>query len=69
MVSDSDIICKLEIQQIFRLTRIQLSFWKAQVHHSMQSAISHTNTKVNKYTLNSYLLMSVQTKHQIGPNF
>jgi len=51
----------------FTLIRIliRLLFWKAQVHRSLQSAISHT--KVNKYTLNSYLHMSVQTKHQIGP--
>jgi len=59
---------KSEIQQIFRPIRIpirnQLSFWKAQVYHSSQSAISHT--KVNKYTLNSYLLTSVQNKHRIG---
>jgi len=48
---------------IFRLIRtlIQISFWKAHVHHSSQSAISHT--KVNKYTINSYLLTSIQTKH------
>jgi len=32
-----------------------------------QSAISHT--KVNKYTLSSYLLMSIQTEHQIGLEF
>jgi len=38
---------------IFRLIPVRILFWKAQVHHSLQSAISHT--KVNKYTLNSYL--------------
>jgi len=60
------IFCKSEFKRIFRLTRfwIQLSFCKAQVDHSSQSAVSHT--KVNKYTLNSYLLMSVQMKHRIG---
>jgi len=53
---------KSEIQQIFSL--IQLLFCKAQVHYSSQSAVSHT--KVNKYTLNSYLLTSIQTKQRIG---
>ena len=49
------IFCKCEIRRTFRLAwiLIQLSFWKAQVHHSSQSAISHT--QVNKYTLNSCL--------------
>jgi len=42
----------------FRLIRIRLSFWKAQIHHSSQSTINHT--KVN-------IAMSVQTKHRIGP--
>jgi len=56
-----------EIRRIFRVIwiQIQLLFWKAQVHHSSQSAISHT--KVNKCTLNGYLLMSVKTTHLIGP--
>jgi len=47
--------------QISRLIRIQLSFWKAHVHHLSQSGVSHT--KANRCTLNSYLLTSVQTKH------
>jgi len=60
------IFCKSEICQIFRhiRIRIELSFWKALVH-SLQSAVNHT--KVNKCTVNSYLLTSVETKYQIGP--
>jgi len=56
-----------EIRRIFGLIwiRIQLSFGKAQVHNSSQPTVSHT--KVNKYTLNNYLLTSMQTKHQIKP--
>jgi len=32
--------------------QIQLSFWKAHIRYSMQSAVS--DAKVHKYTLNSY---------------
>jgi len=39
-------------------------FWKTFFHQLSHSAISHA--KVN-YALNSYLLMSVKTKHRIGP--
>jgi len=60
--------CKSEIRRIFRLIQIQiqLSFWKARVHRWSQSAVTISHRKVNKYTLNSYLLMSVQTEHRIG---
>jgi len=48
----SDFVNFLQIRNPmdFRLIRIQLSFWKAHVHHSSQSAVSHI--KVNKCTLN-----------------
>jgi len=38
------IFCTFEVWWTFRLIRIQiqLSFWKAHVHHLWQSAISHT---------------------------
>jgi len=62
------IFCKAEKQWIFRLIWIQiwihLTFWKARVLHSLQSAISRT--RLNKHTLNSYLLMSIQTKYPVG---
>ena len=67
MSSDSDNFLQVQNLTDFRLiwTWVQLSFWKAQVHHSLQSVVSHT--KVNKYTLDSYLLMSAQTKHLMRP--
>jgi len=55
---------KSKIRQIFGLVPIHYLFWKVQVHHSSQSNVR--NTKVNRYTLNSYLLMSAQTKRRIG---
>jgi len=69
MLSDSDNFLQVKNLTDFRLIWIwvQLSFWKAQVHHSLQSVVSHTT--VNKYTLDSYLLMSAQTKHQMRPEF
>jgi len=62
------IFCKSKIRRIFRLIRIwiQLSFWNAQVQHSSQSAIIHTNA--NQYTRNCYLLIltSIHIKHRLG---
>jgi len=60
MLSDSVSFCKHNFWRMFRLIPIwiQLSFWIAHVHHSSQSTISHR--KVNKYTLNSYLLVSIR---------
>jgi len=61
--------CKSEIWWIFRLIqiRIQLSFWKTQVHHSSQSAVSHT--KVNKYTLNTIYLRPYRLNNESHRNF
>ena len=66
MLSDSVNILLIEIRSIFRLIRIriQLSFWKAMFHRSLQSAATHK--KVKRYTLNTYLLTSVQITHRIG---
>jgi len=47
----------MDFQTHLRQIPIQLSFWKAFFHRSLQSTIS--DTKVNNYALNSYLLMSI----------
>jgi len=51
MLSDSDSFLQIQnpmdLQTRLSEIRIQLSFWKAHIHHSSQLAIVHA--KVNKY--------------------
>jgi len=65
-IPTSQIRNPMDFQTQVRQIQIQLSFWKAFFHHLLQSTTSHP--KVNNQTLNSYLLMSIQTTQWIGPD-
>jgi len=57
MLSDSVNILLIEIRWIFRLIRIQiqLSFWKAMFHRSLQSATSHKKVEIYTEHLFTYV--------------